>query len=710
MPESTDEKYFGIDLKKCNPDGACPYHKDLAALIKELEDDRELNVKIRQYATAMGMIYPLAISLDYKNDSYQMIEYDNFLNKTAARSGNIDELIRVGASTIPDKTMAEDFWNLFNRESVIDAFKQGKKEIALRHTQNGDDGKIHYMDTKVICIECSDERIDAVSISKCIDEEMERDRATANEVRHAEIITSLSTIYTTIMEANLKTHGYSVIKSVDLMKTATGGNEDGNFDLVVESVLEHFMAPESRDDMRKFLNLGTLAERLENKDTILTTYKNPQGFWFESRFIAHKKDENGHVISAIYVARDITAEKQKELRYNEKLREAAIEADKANISKTNFLRRMSHDIRTPLNGIVGMLNISKRYKDDREKYDECIEKIANSANYLLDLVNNVLDISKLESGSLVLEHKPFDLGQLLLNTLPLVITYAGENSIAFEGGREDSHMKHRYVIGSPVHLNRVLMNIASNAIKYNRPGGSLKIYCNEIESDEDTATYEFVCEDTGLGMSEEFQRHAFEPFAQEGKQTVTSFSGSGLGLSIVKDIVEMMGGTISLKSKENEGTTIKIILKLPLDKERSHSGDTEKTGLEKIDVSGKKALLVEDNGINMEIAKIILEEVGFEVTCAGDGLEALNIFRESEPYAFDCIFMDVMMPVMDGIEATKEIRALERPDAKTVPIIAMTANAFAEDRQMCFDAGMNDHVSKPIDMIALNNAIRKIEN
>ncbi len=676
------------------------------ALLKAYEAEKKRNAQIRHYAKAMGIVYPLVISIDYTNNRYDMVEYDNFLNKTAAYAGTVDELVNVGASTIPDPKAAEAFLALFNRKAAMEAFRQGKKELALRHPQNGDDGKVHYMDTHIICTECSDEKITAISVAKCIDEEAERDRALLQAAEHAEVIGALSTIYTTIIEADLPTHGYRIVQTTSPMEAVMGGKAQGNFDEVMEDVLTYFIHPDDIEKMRAFVNLGTLATRMGKDTTLVTEYRAPYGKWFESRFIAKKHDAAGRVISAIYASKDVTPEKQKELHYREQLKSSAVEAERANTSKTSFLRRMSHDIRTPLNGIVGMLHIMDRFKGDKDKYEECMDKILRSTDYLLNLVNNVLDISKMESGAIELEYKPFDLAQLLLNTLPVVAANASQHSIAFCGGQEDTHITHRYLVGSPVHLNRVLMNLASNAIKYNHPGGSLRIYCNELRSDGEQATYEFVCSDTGLGMSEDFQKHAFEPFTQEGKETTTSFSGSGLGLSIVNEIVKKMGGTIELESKENVGTTIRIVLTMTLDK-NYRQAIAEKALPETLDLSGCRALLVEDNDINMEIAGIMLEELGLEIVSAENGRQGLDIFRESEPYTFDFIFMDVMMPVMDGLEATKAIRTLYRPDAATVPIIAMTANAFAEDRRACLDAGMNDHIGKPIDTKNVISVLRK---
>ena len=527
------------------------------------------------------------------------------------------------------------------------------------------------------------------------------EEALAREARHAEVISALATVYTTIFQVSLVDYSYEVIKSVELMHSTVA--KTGNIVSVLDVILVAFMEPEMRDDMALFLDVHTLSERMGDLDTVMTEYKNPAGRWFEARFIAKRRDADGRVTEVLYCARDINDEKRRELDLRDRLQEAATEARRANQSKTSFLRRMSHDIRTPLNGIIGMLHVSERYADDPAKLEECHEKILHSADYLLDLVNNVLDISKLESGALELEHKPFHLGELLLKSLPVIDTNAAEHGVTFIGGRDASHIEHYNVVGSPVHLNRILMNLASNAVKYNRPGGTVSVYCDEVGCDGERATYQFVCEDTGLGMSEEFQKRAFDPFTQEGKQTITTFSGSGLGLSIVRDIVEMMGGTIDLTSKENVGT--RFVITLPLELDQAAETAAAPAPARDVDLSGRRALLVEDNELNREIACIMLEEQGIVITEAKNGQEAVDAFASAAPGTFDFVLMDVMMPVMDGLEATRRIRALDHADAASVPIIAMTANAFAEDKRACLEAGMNAHVGKPIDVAVLREAI-----
>ena len=378
----------------------------------------------------------------------------------------------------------------------------------------------------------------------------------------------------------------------------------------------------------------------------------------------------------------------------QKARIAEKKAKKANSAKTDFLRHMSHDIRTPLNGIIGMINISERYYGNKEKLDECKAKVMESMVYLQSLLNNVLDIGKVESGTIQLEHKPFDLVAMLVKQISIVETNAKEYGISFEGGASMSTFHHRYVIGSEEYLNRLLMNLAGNAVKYNRSGGKVILYFNEISSDDKTAVFEFVCSDTGLGMSEEFQKHAFESYAREGKETTNGYSGAGLGLSIVKDIVDRMNGTIKLESKENVGTTFTVTIPLEID----HNAEKEQQKkVEKPDLSGKSVLLVEDNELNLEIAKMLLEDEKMVVTTAENGEKAVDIVSQSVPGRFDFIFMDIMMPVMDGLEAARQIRTLNRKDTKEIPIIAMTANAFQDDIRDCIDAGMNAHIAKPID-------------
>ena len=530
-------------------------------------------------------------------------------------------------------------------------------------------------------------------------------KALDEATKRSEIILAIATLYVTIVYANVKERTYELLKGHDLAQKIFG--QKGKIDDVMERLPTTFAAKEWREQYREFLDFDTLTERLRNTNFVSNEFVDINGEWRLSRFIVKSRDTQGNVVDVLYVVRDITEEKLRELMYQKQLKASMEDAQRANISKTAFLQRMSHDIRTPLNGIVGMIHIAEKYKNDVDKLRECRQKILQSTDYLQKLINNVLDISKLESGSLMLEYKSFDLVELLNNNMTVVAMSAYENGVRFEGGVEANTIRHRYLIGSPVHLSRVLMNLASNAIKYNHFHGTVNVHCEELSDDGNIAVFQFVCSDTGLGMSEEFQKHAFDVFAQEGKQSTTTFSGSGLGLSIVKDIIELMGGMIELESKENVGSTFTVTVPFKIDHSVENNDSQKDSCSQSMELSGKRVLLVEDNAINMEIAHAILEEEHLNITEAKNGKEALEIFQNSKLNEYDVIIMDVMMPVMDGLEATKAIRMLEREDAKRIPIIAMTANAFEEDRKACLDAGMDEHIGKPIDIPLLKRTITK---
>ncbi len=392
---------------------------------------------------------------------------------------------------------------------------------------------------------------------------------------------------------------------------------------------------------------------------------------------------------------------EREVRQQE-LEKIAEEADRANASKTSFLRHMSHDIRTPLNGIIGMLEMSERYDDDPEKRRDCRKKMTEASNYLLSLVNNILDMNKLESGLIELENKPFDLIELLVNQLTVMGSMTANKGIELLGGKESSKIIHRYLIGSPTYVNRMLMNLASNAVKYNKPGGTLTLTATELSYEGDTVWYQFICEDTGIGMSEEFQKRAFDAFAQEERVAQAAYTGTGLGLAITKELTELMGGTIELESVEGEGSKFTVVLPFKVDAGR-HLREMAKP--EPVNLEGKHALLVEDNDLNAEIAEMLLSDMGISVQRAANGQEAVDVFAAAAPGEFDLVFMDIMMPVMGGLDAARAIRALDRADAKTTPILAMTANAFQDDVQASLDAGMNGHITKPLNRERIEEAV-----
>ena len=398
-------------------------------------------------------------------------------------------------------------------------------------------------------------------------------------------------------------------------------------------------------------------------------------------------------------------EQEKDEKYKAELLIAAKKAEAANEAKTEFLQRMSHDIRTPINGICGFVNMADHYADDIKKQTEYRTKVKEASNLLLELVNDVLDMSKLESGEIVLEEIPFNLSSISREVFVVIEQMASEQNIQIEW--EKKEIIHRDFIGSPGYVKRVMMNILSNAVKYNRENGHIYISCMEIPSKQpEMTTMEFVCRDTGIGMTEEFQKCVFEPFAQEHTGSRTKFAGTGLGMSIAKNLIEKMGGSISFESKEEAGTT--FVIQVPFKIDPDADKREEQRDVSEKSIKGLHILLAEDNELNMEIAEFVLQNVGADVTKAWNGQEAVELFRKSEQGGFDIILMDIMMPVMNGYEATKMIRSLDREDAKTIPIIAMTANAFTEDRLKAKEAGMNEHIVKPLDVELLIKVIHKL--
>ena len=414
-------------------------------------------------------------------------------------------------------------------------------------------------------------------------------------------------------------------------------------------------------------------------------------FWIYTTNLAHQKQEQ-----------------EKDERYKAELLKSAKKAEAANEAKTEFLQRMSHDIRTPINGICGMIDVAEHYADDMEKQTECRAKIKETSHLLLELINEVLDMSKLESDEVVLEEIPFNLSNISKEIFVVIEQIAAEQNIRIVWEKEE--ITHWNLIGSPGYVKRIMMNILSNAVKYNKENGYIYISCQEFTSEQEgRVTIEFICRDTGIGMTKDFRKRLFEPFAQEHTGSRTKFSGTGLGMPITKKLIEKMGGTITFESKKGEGTTFMIRIPFKIDQDADQREEQE--AISEKSIKDLKILLVEDNELNMEIAEFVIQNEGASVTKAWNGQEAVEIFKKSRPDEFDVILMDIMMPIKNGYEAAKMIRALDRDDAKTVPIIAMTANAFTEDRLKSKESGMNEHIAKPIDAKLLVKVISEfVEN
>ena len=387
-------------------------------------------------------------------------------------------------------------------------------------------------------------------------------------------------------------------------------------------------------------------------------------------------------------------QRQRDMEYQEKLQKAAVAANAANRAKSTFLFNMSHDIRTPLNGIMGLLKIDKDHFEDRELVRANHDKMLVAADHLLSLINDVLEVSKLEDGNIELAHQPMSLADVSQEVGTIIGERTAEAGIRFEFQAQELPVV--WVYGSPLHLRQIFLNIYGNCIKYNREGGSVTTQVQCLGAAHGRVTYRWTISDTGVGMSQEFLKRIFEPFAQERADARSVYQGTGLGMTIVRGLVEKMNGTIEVTSREGEGSTFVITLPFEIAPEQQPERPDESAAEEAKSIRGLCLLLVEDNDLNAEIAQTMLEDEGAQVTVAANGKQAVERFQSSPPGTFDAILMDVMMPVMDGLAATRAIRALDRTDAASIPILAMTANAFKEDAEKCFAAGMNAHLTKPL--------------
>lgn len=535
-----------------------------------------------------------------------------------------------------------------------------------------------------------------------------------NALEHAafndENIGALAKLYWLIYRIDLKNGTYQEISAHEETHEFTGNH--GYIKQILDDMCNRLAAEEYRDMMLDFWDLSTLTDRLQDTDSISAEYRTSDGFWNRSQIIVNKRDKNGKAYILMYVVSRIDEQKRQELEYqqelrnaNVRLREAVEKAEKANLAKSNFLSRMSHDIRTPINGIIGLLKIDETHFEDHELVLENHGKMQIAANHLLSLINDVLQMSKLEDGNITLTHEYINLYELSKDIVTIIIGRAEAAGIIWDYERKGQILTHPYIYGSPLHLRQIFLNIYGNCIKYNHPGGRITTKVDALKEHDGMITYRWTISDTGKGMSEEFIHHIFEPFTQEDTDARSAYQGIGLGMAIVKGLIDKMNGIIEVTSKEGAGSTFVITIPFEIAPAPSELPPVEDEPA--YDIHGLHIMLAEDNDLNAEIAETLLTDEGAQITRVSDGAQALDLFRRS-PKQFDVILMDVMMPVMDGITAVKEIRALGGRDAKNIPVIAMTANAFEEDAHKCLDAGMNAHIAKPIDIAVVKETIGKV--
>ena len=558
-----------------------------------------------------------------------------------------------------------------------------------------------YFETKVVKVSEDEESCHVLLGFRYIDDIIKKEKATQKRLQNAleeikrsnETISAIAKSYSSIYKVDFETDTYERITGSDVIPK-TGCASEKMFD-----VCEQDVAPEYRNIIHQFANIETLTSRLEKEKDVLAEYRMADGNWHKLRIIVSKRNANGKAIQAIATIRIISETKRKELNLFFEAEQAKREAK----IKTRFLQSMSHDMRTPLNGIAGMLHIADQNPKDLELQKTTRNKIHQSLNYLISLVNDVLDMNDLESDHFTEEEVDFDITKLVGNMNIVIQQLAQEKNIQYVLDWYEGQLSHSSFRGFPIYLSRILSIVVQNAVKFTPENGEIHVWMNEKCLDDSTSLLEFRCKDNGIGMSQDFIQHAFDLFAQEDSSSRSTYQGTGLSLSIAKKLVEYMHGNIQLESEKGIGTTVSIQIPFKLGKPIENK--TKFTEL--VSLEGLCVLVAEDNDLNMEIVEYMLERNGIQVVCAKDGQEVIDLFEKSEVNEFDFILMDIMMPKLNGLDATRKIRALKRLDAKTIPIIAMSANAFVEDIMNSKVAGMNMHLAKPLDETKLINALKQ---
>lgn len=558
-----------------------------------------------------------------------------------------------------------------------------------------------YFETKVVKVSEDEESCHVLLGFRYIDDIIKKEKATQKRLQNAleeikrsnETISTIAKSYSSIYKVDFETDTYERISGSDIIPK-TGCASEKMFD-----VCEQDIAPEYRNIIHQFANIETLTSQLEKEEDVLAEYRMADGNWHKLRIIVSKRNANGNAIQAIATIRIISETKRKELNLFFEAEQAKREAK----IKTRFLQSMSHDMRTPLNGIAGMLHIADQNPKDLELQKTTRNKIHQSLNYLISLVNDVLDMNDLESDHFTEEEVDFDITKLLGNMNIDAQQLAQEKNIQYVLDWYEGQLSHSSFRGFPIYLSRILSIVAQNAVKFTPENGEIHVWMNEKCLDDSTSLLEFRCKDNGIGMSQDFIQHAFDLFAQEDSSSRSTYQGTGLGLPIAKKLVEYMHGNIQLESEKGIGTLVSIQIPFKLGKPIENKNNRN----QQISLEGLCVLVAEDNDLNMEIVEYMLERNGIQVVCAKDGQEVIDLFEKSEVNEFDFILMDIMMPKINGLDATRTIRSLKRQDAKTIPIIAMSANAFVEDMLNSKIAGMNMHLAKPLDETKLINALKQ---
>ncbi|MCH3942996.1 MAG: ATP-binding protein [Atopobiaceae bacterium] len=642
---------------------------------------------------------PIELNND-ENLRYEKVEDDSVEREAEAVDRRIavqdketKSVLLCAAKSIPDAGQRKRFLLLCSHAGMMDAYAQGRRELSLEYRRQTGRGLI-WVETRIVLLP-DPKTGDVIAFFYTTD----IDEAMTQRLVNRRIISSAYEFVTLIDVAKRQN------RLINVTMEATAPHKFLDYDRDTAYAFRRIVDPDDYPRVIQEVSLDTIVRVLAGMPEYIVTFsiRTPDGRRLRKQMRYGYLDEaRGTILS---LGTDITESTRLEERRNEELSRALQEAKSANEAKSEFLSRMSHDIRTPMNGIMGMTRIAREY-DNPPGTVECLDKIDTSSSFLLGLVNDILDLSKVESGRMELHLEPYTAAEFFTYLDTLIRPLCDEKGIAFEA--TGSIVNEATPLMDKLRVNQVFFNLLSNAVKFTPEGGGVTLHVDETLQPDGRMRLDGTVSDTGIGMSKEFQRHLFEPFTQESRADRAAGQGSGLGLSIVKNLLDLMGGTISVESEPGKGSTFRLCAAFDVTDRRQDAVAAPSRGRGNDDVSGLHVLVCEDHLLNAEIVTHLLGERGAIVTLAEDGKRGLEAFEASPVGFYDIILMDVRMPVMNGLEATRAIRSLDRPDARTVPIVAMTANAYAEDVRDCRNAGMDEHIAKPFDPDHLFGAIARL--
>ena len=702
------------------------------AKMEEAAEKQKMNIRLLEEITAKGYQFTDCIYCDALLDQYYVLRASSrfFLAEDGSYSGAVEQIVQELGTDENRKSMRKKLQISYLAEQIKD--KGEKLELPYQYRKedsicrgrmtalfvnNTEDGRLHHF---ILGFEPFQNKNENTSDEKTRLNryyEQLKQSIVENENYAEALLQTANAVYTVDLTNDKLENVYyheAAFKVENDIQTPRSYSDYCNkrSRYVTEDTLENYRIVDSSFKLLKRFATGAKQVTVEYCETM---GKENKPVWLQKTVLMSRDmvydantDKESSVVHGIVLFKNTSDFHEKEQQEKARLQMTYEEADSENRAKTEFMNRMSHDIRTPINGIMGMVDIIRKNRDDWGKVDDSLDKIQLSTRHLLELVSDVLDMSKLEAGMFEIHEDVFDMNELMDEVAALVDAQLVESSITHCKHR--SNIQHTALKGSSLQLRRIMVNLLSNAIKYNKSNGTIDTYAEELSCDGTTVWYEFKIVDTGIGMSEEFiKEQLFKPFTQEKNDARTLYRGTGLGMSIVKALLDKMGGSIEVESQLGEGSTFTFRLPFKVDENAIETKKEEQSSGEQ-KLEGKQILLVEDNEINMEIAEFYLKELGIVVDKAWNGKEAIDKFEESAPGTYDLILMDIMMPVMGGREAARRIRTLERPDAETVRIYAMTAQVSSESVHKCLASGMNGHIAKPIDESKLREILTRCES